>query len=140
MPNVSNIQYNGTTYGIEGVTDTTLTISGRAADAKAVGDAIMAIRSASGFTEEIKQTLLACFQQVAWIGDDGQDYYDALEAALYPQYDVTYNLTNVISSNNSTSAGSSYSTVLTATIGYINQGTVTMGGVDITNTAFTPAE
>ena len=81
MPNVSNIQYNGTTYGIEGVTDATLTISGRAADAAAVG---AALARGSGLTEEAKQALLACFAQVAWIGDDGQDYYDALEAALYP--------------------------------------------------------
>lgn len=81
MPNVSNIQYNGTTYGIEGVTDATLTISGRAADAAAVG---AALARGSMLTEEAKQALLACFAQVAWIGDDGQDYYDALEAALYP--------------------------------------------------------
>ena len=83
MPNVSNIQYNGTTYGIEGVTDATLTISGRAADAAAVG---AALARGSGLTEEAKQALLACFAQVAWIGDDGQDYYDALEAALYPPF------------------------------------------------------
>lgn len=38
----------------------------------------------TGLSDEAKQALLACFQQVAWIGDDGQDYYDALESALYP--------------------------------------------------------
>lgn len=38
----------------------------------------------TGLSDEAKQALLACFQQVAWIGDDGQDYYDALENALYP--------------------------------------------------------
>ena len=37
-----------------------------------------------GLTTEIKSALLACFQHVAWAGDDGQDYYDALDAALNP--------------------------------------------------------
>lgn len=37
-----------------------------------------------GFTDEFKQALLACFAHVAWIDEHGQDYYDALEAALYP--------------------------------------------------------
>jgi len=36
-------------------------------------------------SEEIKQALLDCFENVAWINDDGQTYYDALYAALYPQ-------------------------------------------------------
>lgn len=37
-----------------------------------------------GLTDEAKQALLACFENVAWINDDGQTYYDALEDALYP--------------------------------------------------------
>lgn len=37
-----------------------------------------------GLTEEAKQALLACFAKVAWIDEDGQTYYDALEGALYP--------------------------------------------------------
>lgn len=107
MPNVSNIQYNGTTYGIEGVTDATLTISGRAADAAAVG---AALARGSGLTEEAKQALLACFAQVAWIGDDGQDYYDALEAALYPP-------TNLVSiSAVYTQSGTVYDTDTLATL------------------------
>lgn len=38
----------------------------------------------SGLTEEVKQALLDCFENVAWINDQGQTYYEALEAALYP--------------------------------------------------------
>lgn len=38
----------------------------------------------SGLTEDVKQALLDCFENVAWISDDGQTYVDALEAALYP--------------------------------------------------------
>ena len=35
----------------------------------------------TGLSEEAKQALLACFENVAWINADGQTYYDALEAA-----------------------------------------------------------
>lgn len=37
----------------------------------------------SGLTDDAKQALLACFQNVAWVGNDGQDYYDDLYDALY---------------------------------------------------------
>ena len=35
-------------------------------------------------SDDVKQALLDCFENVAWIGNDGQDYYDALYDALYP--------------------------------------------------------
>ena len=44
--------------------------------------------ASGGVTEELKQALLDCFEHVAWIDDQGQDYYDALYAALYPPVDV----------------------------------------------------
>lgn len=56
MPEFTNIKLNGTIRGIGG----------------------------SGLNAEIKQALLNCFAHVAWINDQGQSYYDALEAALYP--------------------------------------------------------
>ena len=62
-------------------TDTSLTQSGMAADAKATGDAIAEI--SGGLTDEAKEALLACFAHVAWASDDGQDYYDDLEESLY---------------------------------------------------------
>lgn len=37
-----------------------------------------------GLPSDVKSALLACFAKVAWVDDNGQDYYDALEAALYP--------------------------------------------------------
>jgi len=37
-----------------------------------------------GLTATAKQALLNCFAHVAWTDEHGQDYYDALEAALYP--------------------------------------------------------
>lgn len=44
--------------------------------------------SGSGLTEDVKVALLACFENVAWINEDGQDYYDALYDALYPPVDL----------------------------------------------------
>lgn len=36
-----------------------------------------------GISDSVKVALLNCFSHVAWIDEDGQDYYDALNAALY---------------------------------------------------------
>lgn len=68
-------------------TDTTLTISGKAADALTVGDALRAIEP--GLSAVAKAALLACFRNVAWINEHGQEYYDALEEAL-EQSDIDY--------------------------------------------------
>ena len=38
----------------------------------------------SGLTNDMKAALLQIASKVAYADDDGQDYYDALEAALYP--------------------------------------------------------
>lgn len=37
-----------------------------------------------GLTEDVKQAFLNAFAHVAWTDEHGQDYYDALEVALYP--------------------------------------------------------
>lgn len=75
------------------VVDATLTTTGAAADAKKTGDEIADLKSAisqgTGLTNEAKQALLALLANVAYIDDDGQDYYDALEAALYPPVGLT---------------------------------------------------
>lgn len=88
--------YNGSAWVSGGVynsaaveTDTTLTESGVPADAKATGDKIAELKDdlaqiVPGLSDEAKQALLVCFDHVAWANDDGQDYYDALEDALYP--------------------------------------------------------
>lgn len=41
-----------------------------------------------GLSDDAKQRLLACFAHVAWTDEHGQDYYDALEDALYPPADL----------------------------------------------------
>lgn len=40
--------------------------------------------SGSGLTEDVKSALLQLAEKVAYIDDDGQDYYSDLEDALYP--------------------------------------------------------
>lgn len=58
-------------------------------DAETAAAAAMAAASFGGLTNEIKQALLNCFAHVAWIDDQGQTYYDALHAALYPPVPAT---------------------------------------------------
>lgn len=48
----------------------------------------LAERISGGLTEEIKQALLQIAQKVAYIDEDGQEYYDALYDALYPPADL----------------------------------------------------
>lgn len=74
------------TYTVPQV-DNTLTQTGAAADAKKTGDEIADLKSdleqiVPGLSEDAKEALLACFAHVAWIGTDGQDYYDALSESL----------------------------------------------------------
>lgn len=93
--------YNGTTWVDAGiaVTDTTLSVAGLAADAKKTGDEIADLKDGlqdieeeishlDGLSEDVKQALLQIASKVAYIDEDGQDYYDALNNALYPPADL----------------------------------------------------
>lgn len=71
------------------VIDTSLTVAGACADAKATGDAINELRMKDPFSSEFKHALLACFENVAWINDHGKNYYNALENSLY-HWDYTW--------------------------------------------------
>ena len=66
MTDIKGININGVVYGLE--------------DTYA--------RTRGGLSDDAKAALLDCFAHVAWVDDDGQDYYDALEAALYPPAEV----------------------------------------------------
>ena len=56
---------------------------------ESAGDAVrgqieQCLGGGSGLTDDVKVALLDCFAHVAWTDEHGQDYYDALEEALYP--------------------------------------------------------
>ena len=148
---------SGTPVEIDG----TLTQSGKAADAKAVGDRLTALNQAnaeqderltaleqnapsgtSGLTVAQVNALDGMFNVVAYDGD--KDYaaaYQAFKSAfgIVTMYTVKNNLTNVTSDNNATSiaSGSSYTATLTVTDGYTMSAVfVYMGGTDITSTAY----
>lgn len=127
------------------VIDDTLTVAGAAADAAKVGEEIADLKSAFDLgciTPDIKDALLQLASKVSYIDEDGQDYYDALYDALYNRYwQVTNNLTNCTTSNESvqTIKGAAYSATITASAGYVLTGatvSITMGGTDITATAY----
>lgn len=105
--------------------------------------------SGSGLTEDIKTALLACFEKVAWIDEDGQDYYDALYNALYPPADLVsisavytqsgtvYNTDTLDSLKGDLVVTATYTDSSTATIpsaDYTLSGTLTEGTSTITVT------
>lgn len=47
------------------------------------------VLTAADLDDSFKDALLDCFANVAWATEDGQQYYDALEAALYPIDHIT---------------------------------------------------
>jgi len=90
---------------------------------------------------------LACFEHVAWIDDDGQDYYDALESAMNPKTLLSINAVftqgqNVIYADDDLETLRQY-LVVTANyadstsavvLGYVLSGTLTEGTSTITVT------
>ena len=96
----------------------------------------------NGITDDLREALLQLAAHVAYIDDDGQDYYDDLEDALMAnKWKVTNTLSNCTSSNSAkySDKGTSYSATISAQTGYTLVGatvSVTMGGTDITSTAY----
>ena len=102
-------------------------------------DALEAGQS-GGLSSTAKQLILSLFSKAAYADDDASTAYDALEELwTTTTRTITYNLSHVSSSNTTASIenGQSYTTTLTASTNYtLNSVTVTMGGVDITSTAY----
>ena len=103
----------------------------------------------SGLTADIKTALLQIAQKVAYIDDDGQDYYDALEDALYPpaelvsisavytQSGTVYDTDTLDSLKSDLVVTASYddsSTETVASSAYTLSGTLTVGTSTITVT------
>lgn len=95
-------------------------------------------------TNELKTALLQIAEKVAYIDDNGQQYYQDLYDALYPPaatYTITNTLTGCTSSNSAVAIteGDSYTATITASSSYSLTGatvSITMGGSDITASAY----
>lgn len=99
----------------------------------------------SNLSTDVKDALLACFAHVAWTDEHGQDYYDALEAALYPPADLVsisavytqsgtvYNTDSLDTLKSDLVVTALYADTTTATItNYTLSGTLTVGPSTIT--------
>ena len=163
--------WNGSAWTSGGVynavavqTDTTLSVAGKAADGKATGDAIDALKedltSLDGRVEALEQgggsshylpadfiEALQAILSEAIYGTDQSDAIDDLSdfSDNTHYYDVTLTMTHCTSSNASTKAlgGESYTTTITASEGYtLTSVTCTMGGTaqTVTNGVISIAE
>lgn len=83
---ISADKLNNAENGIEDVTEAVGDLSDlTTTDKSSIVAAINEVASSGGgLTEEVKQALLQIAEKVAYIDDQGQTYYDALEDALYP--------------------------------------------------------
>lgn len=92
-------------------------------------------------SDELKAALMALAENAAYSTNQGQTVYNALADALYTEWTVAKTLTHCTSSNNAQSVtkNAAYSATITPDEGYSLSGatvSITMGGVDITSTAY----
>lgn len=101
MANISfkTIQFPGLSnvYTVPQI-DNTLTTAGKAADSKKTGDEISQIKAdldaREGLTNDIKEALIACFDNVAWADERGSASYESLKNALGIVYKYDLSLSN----------------------------------------------
>lgn len=148
---IVDLENNSGGSGSSVIIDTTLSVSGQAADAKAVGDAInllseeIANINTDGISATARNLLITILRNGVYSSDQKANITD-LETALggsdapvVKSYAITNTLTNCTTNNAVTSVtdGDSYTATLTAADGYaLNSVVVTMGGTDITSTAY----
>lgn len=95
-----------------------------------------------GMSTNQKNALLNCLQKVAWIDDDGPDYYDSMYDALFEDtWQITNNLSYCTTSNGAqeVTKNAAYSATITPAGGYTLTGAtvvIMMGNMDITASAY----
>lgn len=112
---------------IDGITTATEDNEGKALKAKTIVNGKVTEwefgEAGGGISSDVKSALLACFAKVTWTDEHGQDYYDALESALYPvelvSIGAVYTQTATVYSTNSLNSLKS-DLIVTA---YYNNGT-----------------
>ena len=90
----------------------------------------------SGLTDDLKSALDQLAQKVAYIDDDGQDYYNALYSALYPPANLSY-ITCVYTQSGTVHAGDSLNSLksdLVVTAHYSNGTTQTVTSYTLSGT------
>jgi len=148
MSDIAKVRVKGIEYDIKDSGGRALIdaeAAARAADVADLKDELNEI--ASGMSQDARAALLACFEHVAWIDDNGQDYYDALETALNPRVlssisavftqgqHVVYTDDSLDSLKQYLVVTAHYADQTTATVlGYILSGTLTVGTSVITVT------
>ena len=112
--------HNGTRFVPGGLYASGITVDSvptqGSSNAVSSGGVYDALQSA-GLSEDAKTALLACFEHVAWTDGHGQNYYDALEAALnnadYPMITASYvSSGHVVHANDSLESLRPYLTVV----------------------------
>ena len=92
-------------------------------------------------SDDVKSALMLLAEKVAYSDDQGPVVYSTMAGALYDAWPVINNLSHCTSSNSShtVAKNGSYSATITAAEDYTLTGAtvmITMGGVDITSTAY----
>lgn len=95
---------------------------------------ILSLLKATAYTADMSATIAQL--ESLWGGTGGEEP-DIPDEPDVPTYTITNNLTGVTNSNTATTASGYYSATLSADDGYNISVTITMGGVDITDSVYT---
>lgn len=98
---------------------------------------ILSLFKATAYTADMSATIAQLENLWGGTGGEEPDIPDEPDEPDVPTYKVANNLTGVTNSNTATTASGYYSATLSADDGYNISVTITMGGVDITDSVYT---
>ena len=148
VPAVELPKTGGGTASFTDVTDTTATapdVSSGKYFYTSAGVRTLGTGTGTGMSDDVKNAILACFEHVAWVDDQGLTYYDALYSALhdglvsisavYTQSSTIYDTDTLDDLKPDLVVTATYGDSTTrAVTGYILSGTLTAGTSTITAT------
>ena len=134
-------------YDCSGVTATASDVLAGKYFVNSSGVLILGTGTGGSMDSDTKDALLDCFENVAWIGNDGETYYNALLNALYPlqsisavytQSGTVYTTTSLDDLKSDLVVTATFEDNTTKTVtNYTLSGTLTVGTSTITVTYFT---